>query len=162
MFLLPQIKYDNLIENNKNIVHINSEYVAYMILGEKEGLGDIDDRLVKNIRPNLLININKNETGRFNIVEQWLYNIKNAKFVITDSFHCVAFCIIYKKPFIVVSRDRAGNARIDNFLSYLGLEKCRRNTLDEITINDLSITIDWQSIHSIISARLKKINRVYS
>lgn len=154
VFLMRQSKYDKLIENNSSIKHINNEYIAYMILGDKEGLGDVDKQLIIKLRPNLLININRNETGHFNTVEQWLYNIKNAKFVITDSFHCVAFCIIYKKPFIVVSRDRAGNARIDNFLAYLGLEKCRRYTLDDIIINDLKINIDWKSIYSTISQRL--------
>ncbi|QKX44717.1 polysaccharide pyruvyl transferase family protein [Escherichia coli] len=28
-------------------------------------------------------------------VPEWLSNIKNANFVITDSFHCVCFCLLF-------------------------------------------------------------------
>lgn len=32
--------------------------------------------------------------------QEWLSLIKNAKYVLTDSFHCTAYCILFHKPFM--------------------------------------------------------------
>lgn len=47
--------------------------------------------------------------------------IANASLVVTDSFHCVAFSTIFKKPFIVYTRSYM-NARIDTLLETFGLQ----------------------------------------
>jgi len=52
--------------------------------------------------------------------------IKNAKIVITDSFHATVFSIIFKKPFYSLTRQKAGdpasmNSRIFDILERLKL-----------------------------------------
>lgn len=54
--------------------------------------------------------------------------IKNARVVLTDSFHCMAFSIIYRKRMFVVLRSedhdsKSMNSRIYTALSRLGLER---------------------------------------
>jgi len=39
--------------------------------------------------------------GKFFSVEEWVFNIKNADYVITDSFHGMLFSVLFSKQFIV-------------------------------------------------------------
>jgi 2-succinyl-5-enolpyruvyl-6-hydroxy-3-cyclohexene-1-carboxylate synthase len=156
VFLLKKSDYQKLIKQ-ANIINQQKDYIAYMVLDNDLGLGEIPLEF-KNKFPETetIININRNECGEYNSVEQWLSYIENAKFVITDSFHCVAFAIIFNKPFIVVDRDFGGNSRIDNILENLDLEQCRKKSLEEIAFADLNIQIDWEKVNKIIEADLIK------
>jgi len=56
---------------------------------------------------------------------QWLNAIDKSKFVLTNSFHGMAFAILMERPFAVLLKDgkRVGkNERITNMLRFLGLE----------------------------------------
>lgn len=55
-------------------------------------------------------------------VSRWLAEINSASFVLTNSFHCMVFAIIFKKPFVVVPANPSRMSRITNFLEDLGLE----------------------------------------
>ena len=56
--------------------------------------------------------------------------IKNAKYVITDSFHCICFCILFNKPFISLISDK--DIRI-NWI--LGTTNLRDNYLKDLNID---------------------------
>lgn len=58
---------------------------------------------------------------------EFLGLIKNAEFVITDSFHACVFSMIFQKPFVVFERNKVGekgnmNSRIYDFLEEYHLE----------------------------------------
>ena len=58
---------------------------------------------------------------------EFLGLIKNAEFVVTDSFHACVFSMIFETPFVVFERDKAGevgnmNSRIYDFLEEYHLE----------------------------------------
>ena len=55
-------------------------------------------------------------------VEQWLRNIRDAKLVVTDSFHATVFSILFGKPFVVTGNPTRGLSRIESLLKALGLE----------------------------------------
>ena len=55
-------------------------------------------------------------------IEQWLNNIRNAKMVVTDSFHGVVFSIIFDKPFLFLGNQRRGNARLVSLFIMLGID----------------------------------------
>ena len=60
-------------------------------------------------------------------VEDFVNLIRNADFVLTDSFHGLAFSVIHQKQFLVFYRKRIGvkqsrNSRIDNILHVWGIE----------------------------------------
>lgn len=55
--------------------------------------------------------------------EEFLGWIKNAKFVVTTSFHGTAFSIIYKKAFISIKQNKASDLRIDSLLSCYNLKQ---------------------------------------
>jgi hypothetical protein len=68
--------------------------------------------------------------------EQFLDLLRNSKYVFTDSFHGVAFSIIYHKPFIVFDRYTdsrlSKNSRIDSLCKNLHLYDRRYNPNDDI------------------------------
>ena len=77
--------------------------------------------------------------------------IRNAKYVLTDSFHGTVFSIINRKQFVSFYRfeqndTHSRNSRIDNLLSHLDL-------LDRIVVNlgntvDIASTlIDYSAVH---------------
>ena len=47
--------------------------------------------------------------------------IRDAKYIISNSFHGTVFSLIYKKEFFVVSREEGINTRMQNLLGYLNL-----------------------------------------
>jgi len=55
-------------------------------------------------------------------VEEWLRGFKDAKYVITDSFHACVFSIIFQKQFIVLGNEERGMARFESLLKQFGLE----------------------------------------
>ena len=69
-----------------------------------------------------IVNLSEKYNGKFYSVEDWLSNIKNANFVITDSFHGMLFSILFKKQFLVIGNQQRGLTRVTSFLSIVGLE----------------------------------------
>ena len=63
---------------------------------------------------------------RFNLcIENWLSTIKDAKLVITDSYHCVCFCIIFRKKFILVVTDDNPIERIYSLFDMLRIPRSK-------------------------------------
>jgi hypothetical protein len=94
-----------------------------------------------------------NTEGDFSM-EGWLAKIKNARYVITDSFHCVVMCLKLHKPFIVIT-ERKGNVGMNDRL-YTLLYLCglsNRIIWKEAfvtEIDQLYNEIDWTCIDSIL------------
>ncbi len=58
----------------------------------------------------------------FPAVEQWLAMMRDANFVLTDSFHGVVFSILFEKPFAVVVNKQRGASRFTSLFEMLGIE----------------------------------------
>lgn len=66
--------------------------------------------------------------------QEFLYCIHHASFVVTSSFHCTVFSILYNTPFVVL--DKIGKfERIKNLLGFTKLESHRFVSLDSIDFN---------------------------
>lgn len=94
-------------------------------------------------------------------IETWLSNIYNSKFILTDSFHGMVFCIIFNKPFAVcVNHDRGA----DRFLSLLSLLNLETRMIKDVTdINNVLVEpICWLSVNKSLAqlknASLKFLN----
>lgn len=55
-------------------------------------------------------------------VEGWIAGFRDAKLIITDSFHACVFSILFHKPFVVFGNRGRGYSRFESLLNYLGLE----------------------------------------
>lgn len=59
----------------------------------------------------------------FSSVPRWLNFIRGAReLVLTDSYHCVCFCILFRKEFLVFLSKEKGTGRMYSLLKLLGLE----------------------------------------
>ena len=57
----------------------------------------------------------------FSSIQYWLRRINQASMVVTNSFHCMAFCIIFRKNFIVTPPHKGRESRIVSMLEQLGI-----------------------------------------
>jgi hypothetical protein len=79
---------------------------------------------------------------------EWLYHFKNAKFIITDSFHGTVFSIIFNKQFIAIGNKSRGITRFTSLLKSLGLSS--RLILDdsEHYLSTVNQTINYDLVNS--------------
>lgn len=71
--------------------------------------------------------------------------IKNADYVVSDSFHMTAFSIIYNKRFLSIFSINSFNDRISNILNWLGLEN--RKLRDYMDFSILKEDIDYNEVN---------------
>ncbi len=83
-------------------------------------------------------------------VEEWMSNIFNADFVITDSFHGMIFSIIFNKEFAVFVNQDRGSDRFYSILSKLGIEDRIINSTNNIPYL-ASNKIDWEMVNNKIN-----------
>ena len=67
-------------------------------------------------------------------IELWVQNIANANFVVTRSFHGLAFCLIYQKQFAILKSRNDRGTRLDNLLTKLGIEDRAFSNIKEMDI----------------------------
>ena len=84
-------------------------------------------------------------------IESWLRYIACARLVITDSFHGVAFSLIFQKEFVVITPDTGKNSRLKDILDTLNLSD--RYYLDCAKIDYAQIVasrIDYNKVNNIL------------
>ncbi len=95
------------------------------------------------------------ERGPISVLD-WLFHLKNAEFVVTNSFHGVVFCLIFQRPFVVVAVEGVGhgmNGRFDTLLEAVGMEDRILRDYDAATIDRLySQEIDWSAVSKALDA----------
>lgn len=82
---------------------------------------------------------------------EFVQRIKNAEYVITNSFHSIVFSILFKKPFVAFMRTRQ-SLKITNILEMFGMQD--RGVLGNEKC-DIDKPIDWNEVHS----KLARINQ---
>lgn len=84
-------------------------------------------------------------------VDEFLYLMKNAKYIITDSFHGTAFSVIFQKDFFAILRNDTNHSlcsRIEDFLEHIQLKE---NCVDESNILNIDIYGKTDYSNSLIS-----------
>ena len=77
-------------------------------------------------------------------IEEWLAMFRDARYLITDSFHGTAFSIIFNKPFVAIGNENRGMTRFNSLLSLFGLKE-RLYVSDKEC--DTSTNIDWEAVN---------------
>ncbi|WP_418991994.1 polysaccharide pyruvyl transferase family protein [Alistipes sp.] len=82
--------------------------------------------------------------------QKWVELIRNAELIITDSFHCTVFCIIFHRPFIALALTGWGtdwSERIKSLLNRLGLFERFLDSNDPSKLDALiNKQIDWDLV----------------
>ena len=157
VFLLKKDDYE-LIESNQNLVQ--GEYIlVYVIAFEKE-LYEFARSLSKKTGLKIVyINVDKpREVGVTNLrdvsVPHFLTLIKNASYVVTSSFHGIAFSIIYNREvYYQLSKNTDNfNSRIETLMNTVEIQN--RNITDFIETDNSSI--NWEKVNAIIDKKRKE------
>ena len=81
-----------------------------------------EQRKLKPFKANISPNIHHKEKITIQPpIEDWLRGFRDAKFIITDSFHACVFSILFNKPFVVLSNEKRGKARLESLLAKFNL-----------------------------------------
>ena len=166
VFLCPPEKYNNLIQD-VDVKTKKSQYLFAYIM-------DIDadkNRILKKGAEILNLSVlatvdydNKDTIPGWTIDtvynlshEEWLAYIKNASFIVTDSFHGMCFALIFQKQFIAVVNSKRGSTRFETMMKLLGLDKNIVYDLDEIpaALNQ-KIYIDYNRINQLLQSKKKE------
>lgn len=83
-------------------------------------------------------------------ISQWLANIADADFVVTDSFHGCVFSIIFRKPFVAIGNKWRGLDRFTSLLNEFGLSNRLILNYSDFLKNSASLTsaIDFAAVHN--------------
>lgn len=108
-------------------------------------------QLVNNKNPICLFN---NFVWDCNSIEEWVKNIAETKFVLTRSFHGLAFSLLYERQFAIIGSKNNRSTRIENLLIKLNLEDRYFNS-----ISDFERQKPWlkEINYSIVSKRLEEL-----
>ena len=148
VFLTDMKAWDSIINNSSCN---EKDFIASYVLDKSTTSYSILNS-VKNHFSNIKsIDMGDGMQGEKSSVEDWLYNVKNCKFFITDSFHGACFAIIFNKPFICIANKARGYSRFKSLFNVFGLmERCVDT--DETDLKKIiSTTIDWNLINHIIN-----------
>jgi nitroreductase len=84
-------------------------------------------------------------------VEGWLAAFHDAAFVVTDSFHGVAFSILFNKPFIAYGNPGRGLARFTSLLKMFGLEDRLVVSSKDVDLDGVVQPVDWSTVNDRLS-----------
>jgi len=157
--LLERAYYDNLAGQAKKR---NAYLFSYMLHGLEQDTADV----CKNISGSLHFKILKCDAHKTALhigytlpaTIDWLRDIRDAGFVVTNSFHGVVFCLIFHTPFIVMLIDgeiSPMNSRIIDLLTPVGLTHRilrHKNTVSEGIDKE---KIDWSQVDNKIALMRK-------
>lgn len=93
-------------------------------------------------------------------IGEWINSIKKAELVITNSFHCVVFSLLYHRPFIFIPL--AGsfarmNDRLYDILGKCGLE----NRIYNGNFENIPLTIDFMKFDNYRNNEQLKVNHLF-
>lgn len=151
--LLNSSDYTKLLPNEKEEIN---DGIFYYVLDKNQYISNIiNDIQEKNKKKTYGISNIQCDYKPLPSIENWLTYIKNASFVVTDSFHGMVFAIIFNKPFLVLVNGTRGADRFLNMLSLLDLQD--RVLSDDLTLNEiLEKEIDWDSVNTKLSILREK------
>lgn len=126
--MISREDYQPILDDWQDKSHLKKKYIAHMLLDDTKELKKESQNIADYLKAD--INYIKGKSfkifGRditfYNKVSQWLTYLKDAELVITDSFHCTVFSLIFHKKFVVVANRARGVARLETLLSKVGLQ----------------------------------------
>lgn len=89
-------------------------------------------------------------------VEEWLNYIKNASFVVTDSFHGMVFSLIFNRQFIVIGNEKRGMERFTSLLENLGLLERLVLNINEFNMDIINKEIDYNRVNKVLEGLRKE------
>lgn len=162
--MIDREDYQLILDDWQDKSHFKKKYIAHMLLDDTEQLRNGSKKIADYLGAE--INYIKGKSFKFlgktitlyNKVSQWLTYLKDAELVVTDSFHCAVFSIIFHKKFVVVANPARGIARLETLLGKVGLEDRFFTNIEEVLKSGvLDREIDYKEVDKKL-----EIHRKYS
>lgn len=157
------LKKDDFIELTKNIKEDYSNKIMQYVLYPTSETKKIVEYTKKNMGLDTIKfdgneNIKYFSNSKNKSVGNWLKAILDSKLVITDSFHCVAFCLIFNKDFVCIKNTHA-TVRFLSLFKRLCIRIPLIETIEDLKKADLSYNKDIvnKSLNDIREFALAKI-----
>lgn len=128
-FFEETLKHNKVSQHPSDIVYykldVNDQFLSQLKLIEKQLNYGSEDIYYSKVDGKYF----------FTPVAQWLVKLRDSKLIISDSFHCICFAIIFEKEFIYYPNVERGMSRLESLLKSMGLEDriCR----DQDLLNNL-------------------------
>lgn len=139
--------FDNVILNNRKIHQI----YPFLLLNDEA----VQKRIsyIANTLGLRVYNDNFISSRFMNGPRSWITRIKNSEFIITDSFHGLAFSLIFNKQFIVFCASDEKFTRLSSLLKLLSLEGRYVSSLEDFIKrkNEIMRPIDYTYVNSVLS-----------
>lgn len=147
--LLQRSEWENVIKN-QNYERYSGDYIVTYFLGD---VPEIIEKFALENKMKMYCLNDQNDASLFGEgVETFLYLIKNAKCVLTDSFHATVFSLIFNTDFYVFNRAQKG---VNNMFTRI------RTLLDIFDLQDrLFCKDDFVKGRSITKEEWKKVNQI--
>lgn len=136
-------------EKREAILHLQKEFGGIKVINLLDGLPWLFEKNKKLTNlPNCIENVQ---------VEDWLYYLKNAKFVLTDSCHGASFALIFKKNFIAITNRHRGFSRFTSLSQLFKFEDHLITDPKEIITNpELLTPINYAVVADIMDAERRR------
>ena len=160
--LLKKEDYINLVKQD-NISERENILFSYIL-----DTSDKKDNFIKKaVKESNLQHISGMPTNQFHLkqskkdlsdciflsIPEWIAGFKDAKFVITDSFHGAVFSIFFNKPFVVFANKGRGNARLNSLLKMFNIEE---RLISNFDFDNKLFYLDYSKINEVIERERKK------
>lgn len=157
VFLLDKFKWEKLTYEINN----NEKYIFVYDFDGNELIREIAEKIAKNKKLKIYTVFKSNYSDK--VIKRmgpidFISYIKNAEFVISNSFHGTAFSIIFEKQFAVVNRKEAINTRMRDLLSILKIEN--RLISENYNFNNLINDVDYKEVNKYLRERLE-VSKTY-
>ena len=94
-----------------------------------------------------------NDDGNYTI-QNWLFKIRHAELVITDSFHCMVMCLKMHKSFVVVTEQKGVTDMNDRFYTLLEKMSLGNAIMHKSDLKKLvdvnAIFFDWERVDKVL------------
>ena len=134
----------------KNVPVSSSSFIFVYLLDRTPEKTKFINEIAKNKNLSVLFLSADEKVKSTDTIEGWLSMFRDAKYVITDSFHGTVFSIIFHRDFNVFCNQSRGNARIDSLLKLFALEN--RLITDNVNLE----CIDWTSVDDVLNVNKEK------
>lgn len=153
VFLLDEASWRNLA---RDVIVPNKEYILVYDCERSERLGCIAQELRK--QTNLQIYTISSTFGRYanrNYSNsgplEFLALIANARYVLANSFHALAFSMIFKKDFFIVNRTEKINTRMRDFLAFVNLDDRLIDNPNQVNTRNIDFNASTSRLEELIN-----------
>lgn len=142
---------EDYLELCKDVPRIEESFVFAYILDMTDAKRKMAEQTAKQLGCGVKY-LSSDKVKEEDTIEKWLANFRDAKYIISDSYHGTVFSLIFHKEFYCFYNDYRGNARMDSLKEISGLN----DRFVSQTVERTDKRIDYVKVEENINKMRKK------